>query len=162
MSMPASTRRPYRHRGWRPGRGVQCNLDDTYRHVTVRGRFLNADEAQVYTLSALGAGYWIMTPLRTDEGAIVYINRGFVPMDQKAPVNRPAGQTSDEVSVTGLLRLPETKGYRYSRRPTIRRTTPGIVATSPLSRKAASWVRSLHISSMPMPRPIRAAGRAAV
>lgn len=87
---------------------------DAYRHVTVRGRFLNADEAQVYTLSELGAGYWVMTPLHTDDGAVVYINRGFVPMDHKAPETRVAGQTSDEVTVTGLLRLPETQGWLFS------------------------------------------------
>lgn len=97
-----------------PAAWGHVSADDTYRHVTVRGRFLNSDEAQVYTLSTLGAGYWIMTPLRTDEGAIVYINRGFVPMDQKAPVTRPAGQIVDEVSVTGLLRLPEAKGWLFS------------------------------------------------
>ena len=91
------------------------SAEDTYRHVTVRGRFLNAEEAQVYTLSALGAGYWVMTPLlHTDDGAVVYINRGFVPMEQKAPVTRAAGQTSEEVTVTGLLRLPETKGWLFS------------------------------------------------
>ena len=87
---------------------------DVYRHVSVRGRFLNTDEAQVYALSELGAGYWVMTPLHTDGGAVVYINRGFVPMDHKAPDTRTAGQTSDEVTVTGLLRLPETQGWLFS------------------------------------------------
>ncbi len=88
--------------------------DDAYRHVTVRGHLLNANEAQVYTLSELGAGYWVMTPLRTDDGAIVYINRGFVPMEAKAPATRPAGQVEGEVTVTGLLRLPETQGWLFS------------------------------------------------
>jgi surfeit locus 1 family protein len=88
--------------------------EDAYRHVTVRGRFLNSDEAQVYTLSTLGAGYWIMTPLRTDDGAVFYINRGFVPMDHKAPATRAAGQVDGEVQVTGLLRLPEAKGWLFS------------------------------------------------
>jgi len=87
---------------------------DVYRHVTVRGRFLNAAEAQVYALSDLGAGYWIMTPLRTDDGALVYINRGFVPMDLKAQAAHRAGQTDAEVTVTGLLRLSEAKGWLFS------------------------------------------------
>lgn len=87
---------------------------DAYRHVSVRGHLLNADEAQVYTLSELGAGYWVMTPLRTDNGAVVYINRGFVPMDHKAPDTRATAQTDSEVTVTGLLRLPETQGWLFS------------------------------------------------
>ncbi len=87
---------------------------DAYRHVTVHGTFLYADEAQVYTLSELGAGYWVMTPLRTGDGAIVYVNRGFVPMDDKAPATRPAGQVGGEVTVTGLLRVPETRGWLFS------------------------------------------------
>ncbi len=87
---------------------------DAYRHVTVSGHLLHADEAQVYTLSTLGAGYWVMTPLRTDDGAVVYINRGFVPMDRKAPSTRAAGQGDGAVTVTGLLRLPEPRGWLFS------------------------------------------------
>ena len=87
---------------------------DAYRHVTVRGHFLNDDEAQVYALTELGAGYWIMTPLRTDDGAIVFVNRGYVPMEQKAQATRAAGRTDAEVEVTGLLRLPEAKGWLFS------------------------------------------------
>jgi surfeit locus 1 family protein len=87
---------------------------DEYRHVTLRGRFLNDAEAQVYTLSDYGAGYWVMTPLRRDDGSIVYINRGFVPMDKRAPVTRPEAQPQGQVTVTGLLRMPEVKGWLLS------------------------------------------------
>ncbi len=97
-----------------PAAWRQVSDDDTYRHVTVRGRFLNGDEAQVYTLSEMGAGYWIMTPLRTDDGAIVFINRGFVPMERQKPASRPAGQSDSEVTVTGLLRLSEARGWLFS------------------------------------------------
>ena len=97
-----------------PADWKQVSAADAYRHVTIRGHLLNRDEAQVYTLSELGAGYWVMTPLRTDDGAIVYINRGFVPMDNKSPAARAAGQTDAEVTVTGLLRLPEAKGWLFS------------------------------------------------
>jgi surfeit locus 1 family protein len=97
-----------------PAAWGRVSADDVYRHVTVRGRFLNVAEAHVYALSELGAGYWIMTPLRTDDGALVYINRGFVPMDLKAQAAHAAGQTDAEVTVTGLLRLSEAKGALIS------------------------------------------------
>ncbi len=99
-----------------PGAAAWLGLSaaDAYRHVTVHGRFVNAAEAQVYALSDLGAGYWIMTPLRTDDGAVVFVNRGFVPMTQKAPATRAVGQLEGEVTVTGLLRLSENKGWLFS------------------------------------------------
>lgn len=85
--------------------------DDEYRHVILRGRLMNAAEAQVYTLSDYGAGYWVITPLKRDDGSIVYINRGFVPMDRRAPATRPEAQADGEVTITGLLRMPENKGW---------------------------------------------------
>lgn len=87
---------------------------DEYRHVTLRGRFLNDAEAQVYTLSDYGPGYWVMTPFRRDDGTIVYINRGFVPTEKRAPATRSEAQPQGEVIVTGLLRMPEVKGWLLS------------------------------------------------
>src|SRR5262249_10480900 len=66
------------------------------------------------TVSALGPGYWVMTPLQRDDGSLVYVNRGFVPMDDRAPATRLAGQVDGETTVTGLLRLPESKGWLFS------------------------------------------------
>ncbi len=93
--------------------GVTAKADE-YRHVTVRGRFLNSAEAQVYTVSDYGGGYWVMTPLKRDDGTVVFINRGFVPIDRQDPKTRTAGNTDAEVAVTGLLRMPETKGWLFS------------------------------------------------
>jgi len=84
---------------------------DEYRHVTLRGRLMNDAEAQVYTVSDYGAGYWVMTPLKRDDGTIVYINRGFVPMDKRMPSARMEGQPQGEVTITGLLRMSEAKGW---------------------------------------------------
>ncbi len=88
--------------------------DDEYRHVFVRGQFLHNEESQVYTLSDYGAGYWVMTPLRRADGTIVYVNRGFVPMDKRSPATRTEAQRTGDVTVTGLLRIPETKGWLFS------------------------------------------------
>ena len=87
---------------------------DEYRQVVLHGQFLNDKEAQVYALSELGAGYWVMTPLKADDGTIVYINRGFVPTDHQAPATRLEGQVAGEVTVTGLLRMSEDKGWLLS------------------------------------------------
>lgn len=83
---------------------------DEYRRVGVRGRFLNDREALVQAVSDLGGGFWVMTPLVTDRGFTVLVNRGFVPPDKRDPATRAEGQPQGTVSVTGLLRLTEPKG----------------------------------------------------
>ena len=38
-----------------------------------------------------GVGYLVMTPFQTDDGWIVYVNRGFVPRERKDPATRQGG-----------------------------------------------------------------------
>ncbi|WP_254070639.1 SURF1 family protein [Acidisphaera sp. L21] len=83
---------------------------DEYRRVTASGTFLNDRETLVQAVTELGAGDWVLTPLRTTDGFTVLINRGFVPSDRRDPANRAAGQPAGPVQVTGLLRLTEPKG----------------------------------------------------
>lgn len=84
--------------------------DDAYRHVTLSGRFLNDRETLVQAVTDYGAGYWVLTPLRREDGSLVLVNRGFVPGDRKDPASRPEGQVAGPVTVTGLLRLTEPGG----------------------------------------------------
>jgi surfeit locus 1 family protein len=51
-----------------------------------------------------------MTPLRTDEGFTILVNRGFVPPERLTPASRASGQATGHVTVTGLLRISEPKG----------------------------------------------------
>ena len=87
--------------------------DVDYLPVVVTGQFIHADEVHAY--SALpdpvgplgGQGYFIVTPLETDDGWIVLVNRGFVPEQFKDPSTRAAGQLTGPVEITGLLRPPQ-------------------------------------------------------
>jgi surfeit locus 1 family protein len=81
---------------------------DAYRRVRVRGVFLNEGEAFVQAVTDLGPGFWVMTPLRTDAGWTVLVNRGFISGDSgsRSGLVRPAG----EVTVSGLLRMSEPGG----------------------------------------------------
>lgn len=81
--------------------------DDEYRHVTASGTFLNK-ETLVQAVTEYGAGFWVMTPLKRDDGTIILVNRGFVPTDKKAPEKRshPPGP----VQVSGLLRMSQPGG----------------------------------------------------
>jgi len=83
--------------------------DAEYRHVEAHGVFLHQQETLVDALTALGAGSWVVTPLRTSDGVIL-INRGFVPPDLRTAEARAASQTPGELTVTGLLRMTEPGG----------------------------------------------------
>ncbi|OCX65970.1 Surfeit locus 1 family protein [Thioclava sp. SK-1] len=83
-----------------------------YRHVTLSGEFLNDQEVQIYVPSEYGPSYWIMTPLKRDDGTIVMVNRGVVPEEFKDPATRTA--PSGLQTVNGLLRLSEDQAWLFS------------------------------------------------
>lgn len=80
-----------------------------YRHVRATGVFVHHRETHAQALTDRGAGFWVMTPLRTPRG-VVLVNRGFVPAERRAPATRAAGQTAGPVTVTGLIRASEPNG----------------------------------------------------
>lgn len=88
-----------------PGIGPQ----DGYRRIRVRGVLLHARETLVQAVTEKGAGFWVVTPLRTGD-AVVLINRGFVPPERRSPVTRAQGQVVGPLVITGLLRLSEPAG----------------------------------------------------
>lgn len=91
---------------------------DEYSHVSVRGIFDHGREALVYTVRGedapgpfKGPGFLVVTPLLRPDGPPILINRGFVPADRRDPASRAAGQVAGEVTVTGLLRMPEEASW---------------------------------------------------
>jgi surfeit locus 1 family protein len=82
---------------------------DEYRRVQATGAFLYGQEALTQATTSLGAGFWVMTPLRMREGTLL-VNRGFVPADRRDRASRAAAELPGEVTVTGLLRMTEPKG----------------------------------------------------
>lgn len=79
--------------------------NDEYRKVTVTGRFLHDQSVQTQAVTALGAGFWLMTPVQTADGTYL-VNRGFVPSDNRDGATLPEG----DVTVTGLMRMTEPEG----------------------------------------------------
>jgi surfeit locus 1 family protein len=79
---------------------------DEYRRVQEHGRLEYEREVLVSATTELGQGYWVLTPLQTQQGAWVLVNRGFVPPELRGKVPQAALQQT----VTGLLRLPEPGG----------------------------------------------------
>jgi surfeit locus 1 family protein len=89
---------------------------DEFLRVTLRAAFQNDREALVYTGGSSmreatgGPGYWVFTPARLADGALVMVNRGFVPEGRQDPASRAAGQTAGPVDMIGVLRWPEPPG----------------------------------------------------
>ena len=81
---------------------------DEYLRVRTAGHFLNGHETDVQALTALGPGFWVLTPFKTDQGFIILVNRGFVPPERRSPAAYSA--VNGEITMTGLLRMTEPKG----------------------------------------------------
>jgi surfeit locus 1 family protein len=78
-----------------------------FRHVSDDGALLNDREIYLAATSDSGeSGYQVLTPLQEAGGRVVFVNRGFIPLDMKDPAKRSAGELTGEVHITGLLRLP--------------------------------------------------------
>lgn len=86
---------------WRSLKG-----DDDYLRIFAHGRFDYAREVLVGASTELGPGYWVLTPLRTDAGWWLLVNRGFVPSELRGQVPHGAA----EQTVVGLLRPTEPHG----------------------------------------------------
>jgi surfeit locus 1 family protein len=89
-------------------------LDDAraneFRPVVDDGVLLNDREIFLAASSESGgSGYQVLTPLREAGGRIIFVNRGFIPLELKDPAKRAAGQLSGAVRITGLLRIAPAK-----------------------------------------------------
>jgi surfeit locus 1 family protein len=94
-----------------PDAWARINAENSeYLHVTATGHFIAGRETLVRATTALGAGYWVMAPLRTDAGFVVLVNRGFVPPEKREPASRVYAGGDAPVTITGLLRITEPKG----------------------------------------------------
>jgi surfeit locus 1 family protein len=98
---------------------------DEYRHVRVTGTFLYELTTRVQATTVLGSGYWLLTPLRSTDGYVVLVNRGFIPAkaagQARQDSNNETRGTSDArehqsradhgvSTVNGLLRISEPGG----------------------------------------------------
>jgi surfeit locus 1 family protein len=99
-----------------PGLALWPHIDAAgyeYRHVSAQGVWIAGRSTWVQAATELGGGFWLLTPLRGEDGHILLVNRGFVPADQRGAVDARLAQTpvaAERVVVTGLLRLTEPGG----------------------------------------------------
>jgi surfeit locus 1 family protein len=89
--------------------------DTEYRRVQLSGVFDGAKQVLVYRALSDprgrygGQGYLVMTPLQLADGAIVLVDRGFVPEANAAAAADGLG--GGETTVTGLVRASEARNW---------------------------------------------------
>lgn len=81
---------------------------DEYRRVQARGVFLPGQDTLVQASTDLGSGFWVLTPMRLNDGGLVLINRGFVSSTASAALATPL--PTETVAVDGLLRMSQPGG----------------------------------------------------
>lgn len=87
-----------------PGPGLTDPSEREYLHVAVTGRLHHDKERYLYAPTPTGLGWHVFTPMETNSGQLVWINRGWVPDARKAPSTRSQGQLPGTVRITGLIR----------------------------------------------------------
>ncbi|WP_284735544.1 SURF1 family protein [Dongia deserti] len=83
-----------------------------YRRVRLEGSFLHDKELYLGARSLNGnPGYHVLTPFAPADGGLVLVDRGWVPIERKAPERRPEGQLTGAQTVEGIVRVPPGKAW---------------------------------------------------
>ena len=87
-------------------------LEFKYRRVFINGEFDHKNEINLIGKTYEGnAGYHIVTPFILENQKIIYINRGWVPKKYIDKSKREFSLIEGKTSLTGLIRMPQRKGY---------------------------------------------------
>jgi surfeit locus 1 family protein len=94
---------------------------DEFLRVRVTGRFTGAtgahgfaDAAWLTTIRPWGAGYRLVAPFETEDGRLILVDRGFLPVAEKneaGRAGRPTPAPGGAVTLTGALRWPQAADW---------------------------------------------------
>lgn len=84
---------------------------DEWHRVRITGHYLSDQYVVRFRSNGDARGYEVVTPIRTEDGTVVLVNRGFgeVPSGQQMPTTAPPAPDG-QVTVVGLVRLDESGG----------------------------------------------------
>jgi surfeit locus 1 family protein len=83
-----------------------------YRRVRLDGAFQHDKELYLGARSLNGnPGYHILTPFALADGGVVLVDRGWVPVERKAPETRAEGQVAGSQTLEGIVRLPPGQAW---------------------------------------------------
>jgi len=97
---------------------LAMNRDEAqYRRVRLSGRFDHGRETYVFATDQGAAVYHVFTPLMTDDGRVVMVDRGEVPKEKLNPATRSSGNVDGPVQVTGVWRIPDAPSLLFTPPP---------------------------------------------
>ena len=83
-----------------------------FRRVRLAGRYLNDHEMFLAGRTFNGRGGWdVLTPFQTADGAVVVVDRGWVPLDKKQRSTRPQSLIEGPTTVEGVIRRADVRNY---------------------------------------------------
>jgi surfeit locus 1 family protein len=87
-----------------------------HRHVTVQGRWLPERTVFLENRQMDGRpGFFVLTPLRLDDGSAVLVQRGWVPRDQQERTRLPDVPTpAQPVTLTARIEGPPARLYEFT------------------------------------------------
>ena len=91
-----------------------------YRPIQIEGRFHHDRELYLEARSHAGrAGLHVVTPFELDDGRVVLVDRGWLPLERRRPETRAegqiGGQAGGQVRLTGTIRTGGWTGYAFLR-----------------------------------------------
>ncbi len=119
---------------------------------------MNSKERHFFATWHGRTGFYVYTPLQLADGRYLFVNRGFVPYENKEPEMRMQGQLTDQQTVTGLARakLPGKPSWVV---PDNDRRQEHLLLEGPrcdgVQRRVSTRRKSFPSSSMRTIRPIR-------
>ncbi|WP_027487145.1 SURF1 family protein [Allorhizobium undicola] len=84
---------------------LRTGRDVDYKAMSATGRFQHSKERHFLATRDGQPGFYVFTPLQLADGHFLFVNRGFVPADNKDPASRKAGLVEGEQTITGLARM---------------------------------------------------------
>jgi surfeit locus 1 family protein len=92
-----------------------------YDKVRLTGTFLHDQELHVHGLltresrgnapPSTELGFYIVTPMRLQDGSVVLVNRGYVPTGRENPSTRQEGLLAGEQTIIGVMKAPQSQGW---------------------------------------------------
>lgn len=88
-----------------PGTPTSIGEDEQFRRVTVTGEYRPEDEVLIRNRTYEGSpGWWVLTPLVTDEGWAVAVNRGWISLAFEPDAARPGTEApTGVVEIVGTI-----------------------------------------------------------
>lgn len=89
-------------------RALQLQQLPEFRRVTVQGVLLHAESLHLQARYYKGnLGFNLITPLQFEDGAVIFINRGWIPKDYKTNPKIKISEPKGFIRITGILRGDE-------------------------------------------------------